>query len=1485
MSTPGTVTDEPVDAVTGEGRPRPPRTVSNLLGVLLPAAIAYVPLLLTQPGQVGADTKTYLYLDPSRLLADAPYLWDSGIGTGSVTHQNIGYLWPMGPFYWVFETIGFPDWVAQRLWLGTVLFGAAMGMRYLLRTLGWRDAAATHGVLVASLAYMCSPYILDYAARISVILLPFAGLPWLLALTIRSLRRGGWWYPAAFALVALTVGGTNATALLMVAPAPILWCLYAVFVEREVSLGQMMSALGRIALLGLVTSLWWIVGLWAQGSYGLPVLRFTETYKTVADSALAPEMFRGLGYWFFYGEDKLGPWIEPSIRYTAHIPLVISYTVPILALLSAVLVRWRHRAFFLMVTAVGVLMSVGSHPWDGSSPLGALFKEFTRTDAGLALRSTPRAVPLVALGIAVLLGSGFTALARRLPRHAVAVSALGVLLVVANMSPLWTGTMIADNLKRDETLPDYWFEAATHVDEQPSTGGTRLLELPGADFASYRWGNTVDPVTPGLIDRPYLARELFLYGTPASAALLVSLDRQLQEGRLDPASIAPTLQLLGVGDVLHRADLQYERYRTARPEPTQQLLEETPGLTLEQTFGDDVLNVAGPEQPMIDETELAAVQHLPDVPALALFAVDDALPITRVKPSANPLLVSGGPEGIVNGAAVGAVDPRQAIFYAATFDDDPAGLDGLLAEGADLLVTDTNRKRATRWGTLQENTGYTERSGEEPRTYDPTDQRLMVFDPSSDSSFTLSQQRGGVTATATAYGNPVTYTPEDRAANAVDNDPDTAWRVGAFSDVTGEELHLTFDEPATTDLIRLAQPTGGLANRSITEVDLIFDGEDRVRATLNPGTAPSEGEVVEFEERTFSDLTIVIAETDAGRRDSYGGLSGVGFTEVSVAEIVMEEVIVVPPNLLEAVGVASIDHRLDIVLTRLRTDPTLSVRNDEEPVLRRAFDLPAGRDFALDTDIRLAANADDGLIDEVLGVPGAISGGITARSSSRLPGSPRHRASAAVDGDPTTYWSSPLARIPESPWIEVTVPDEMTLDHLGISLVTDGRHTVPEELIITNESGESRTIAVAPLDDGTQLDAVSETTAEFEPLAGQVFTITITRTRDVVTPEWFGGGEISLPIGIAEIEIPGHAATPPPTEIDTGCRDDLLSIDGIGVPLRLTGRVNDAVRGGILDAEECEPGIGLATGEHIVRSAPGTQTGFDVDRVALASVAGGAAADLAVPPPHRAIPTVTSVDEGRVTTNVTIEDATEPFWLVLGQSHSPGWEARVESVGSLGEPILIDGYANGWYVDPAVVGSDPVIQVEWTPQRTIWIGLVLSALGLLACLTIILFGWRARNNDMSVGLDGPTLRTSWTAPSAWSATASLLAGAALGAIALLNLPWPGIATLTVAVVGFLAFRYRWSAHLAAVMAAASLLGAGVFIGVSQAIHDHPPGFAWPQEFESVHVLGVLCALFLIVEATRAFAARIRSREGDGRQPVEPYALEVNHALDRPMERH
>ena len=76
-----------------------PRSRWARAGFAAIALLAYVPPLTTHPGRVAADTKTYLYLDPARMLGRAAAMWDPHIGFGTVTHQNIGYLFPMGPWY------------------------------------------------------------------------------------------------------------------------------------------------------------------------------------------------------------------------------------------------------------------------------------------------------------------------------------------------------------------------------------------------------------------------------------------------------------------------------------------------------------------------------------------------------------------------------------------------------------------------------------------------------------------------------------------------------------------------------------------------------------------------------------------------------------------------------------------------------------------------------------------------------------------------------------------------------------------------------------------------------------------------------------------------------------------------------------------------------------------------------------------------------------------------------------------------------------------------------------------------------------------------------------------------------------------------------------------------------------------------------------------------------------------------------------------
>jgi hypothetical protein len=55
---------------------------------------------------------------------------------------------------------------------------------------------------------------------------------------------------------------------------------------------------------------------------------------------------------------------------------------------------------------------------------------------------------------------------------------------------------------------------------------------------------------------------------------------------------------------------------------------------------------------------------------------------------------------------------------------------------------------------------------------------------------------------------------------------------------------------------------------------------------------------------------------------------------------------------------------------------------------------------------------------------------------------------------------------------------------------------------------------------------------------------------------------------------------------------------------------------------------------------------------------------------------------------------------------------------------LINGYANAWKVTPTK--SSFTATMNWAPQRTVWIALAVSTVGLLACLVLGLLGWRRR---------------------------------------------------------------------------------------------------------------------------------------------------------------
>jgi hypothetical protein len=79
-------------------------------------------------------------------------------------------------------------------------------------------------------------------------------------------------------------------------------------------------------------------------------------------------------------------------------------------------------------------------------------------------------------------------------------------------------------------------------------------------------------------------------------------------------------------------------------------------------------------------------------------------------------------------------------------------------------------------------------------------------------------------------------------------------------------------------------------------------------------------------------------------------------------------------------------------------------------------------------------------------------------------------------------------------------------------------------------------------------------------------------------------------------------------------------------------------------------------------------------------------------------------------------EVSEPSWLVLGESYNRGWRAECDGR-SLGAPRVVDGFANGWRVEPGCKD----VSLSFAPQKAVYWGYAIGALACLVLLGLLLF--------------------------------------------------------------------------------------------------------------------------------------------------------------------
>jgi hypothetical protein len=603
--------------------------------------------------------------------------------------------------------------------------------------------------------------------------------------------------------------------------------------------------------------------------------------------------------------------------------------------------------------------------------------------------------------------------------------------------------------------------------------------------------------------------------------------------------------------------------------------------------------------------------------------------------------------------------------------------------------------------------------------------------------------------------------------------------------------------------------------------------------TVDPAQAfAPEGTRVTLDGKPFSSLEVRIPDV---------GYEGpVGIAEVVIPGVQVEEVVRLPRT-PDALGRVTGPIPLAYLLTRLRADSSQAYRQDPELAMHRAVDVPTAMTFALSGTARVHQRATDDVIDHVLGT---TAPGVTVSSTEYLTGDAATRASAAVDGDPATAWTTPFVGVTGHRW-HAHLDNEFRLTELPIDIAVDAEHSLPTKLGITVD-GTTHEFAVPPL----PADAAPGTVTRVmytpdQPLVGHDLSIEILE----VAPRFgadFGGVPRLLPVGLAEIGIAATPLASTPASMPSPCRTDLLTVDGNPVGVRISGDAGPAVAGRLAIATCDGAPIPLAAGRHVIRTAPGLTTGIDLDQLALVSPQFTAAPGA----PDGAGPRVTS--SGR--THATVGRTDDPYWLRLDQSYNRGWKATAHTADGktdLGTAHPIDAFASGWYVDGA--GAVTRVDFTWTPQRAVYLALAVSGLAVLACLALVVF--RRRRRDDTHPAPPELVRHPLRVPAAHLA----LSAAVVVAGTLFGSPAIGAALLVFAVGATFAPRSRALAAVVSVIPLVALFTAVLSVILEQDDHDFPHDQFWPSHFGTPHALvlfGVL-AFALVVWSER------REDLGDG----------------------
>jgi arabinofuranan 3-O-arabinosyltransferase len=1227
---------------------------------------------LTRPGDIIADTKIDLAVNPLGYLERALQVWDPS-QFGQLQDQAYGYFFPVGPFFVLGHLMALPPWIVQRLWISAILCAAFLGVTRLAARLRIGTPASQ---IAAGFAYALSAPALSLLGVLSSEYLPAAMLPWILLPIVRAVQdwpamsRSARVKAAAQSATAVALcSGINAAATLAVLiPAGI----YLLTAPRPTPRWRIM---GYWAPAVFLATSWWIYPLLVLDKYGVSILPYTESAAVTTSSTSLANALRGTENWLSYLIVDGQPWWPVAYKIAnGTLPTLLTGLIAGLGLSGLLGRRMPHRRFLICVLLTGVFIILSGYVSGLGNPLAAHLDHAINGPLS-PFRNVRKFDPLirlpVSLGLAGLLGSA------RFPRPRKAFTVAVAAAISALALPAYTTGITTPGAFPG--FPTYWVSAAAWLNQH--AGNQAILAVPGARFGQYTWGSPMDDVLEALSTGDWASSQLSVIGSVGNARLLETIDQQMSAGD-GSAGLTQLLARMGVKYVLVRNDLDRSDLRGAWPARVHQAIAESPGIALVAQFGKLPVGSTFPNNAVSNfDTPYAPVQ---------VYRVDGAEPVATVQPTADTMRVYGAPESLLTLANQGLLQNRPVLLNS----DSPQ------IHADTTVVTDSLRRRTRNFGEIRDDYSATLTASDPATTFEAADD---FTEPSWQPYLTTAQYHGIANVIASSSEADVDAIPQqsntgDLPFSAIDGNLSTMWESGGLDGPVGQWIQIDFDRSENPGVIQVAFVDNRAIGPQVTHVEVSTAAgqvSDHVQVTgdYQPLRVPRGAS-------KWLQITVTSVlnppTPDIGRQ--------VGIAEISVPGVTASRTIVAPDVELagggdpSAVVLAKAEPQPSgCMLTSLRwvCSPQLIKPTEEQYGFNHTFTLAQ----PLTASLSGSAVLTNPSLIEKYAYPGADQPKVTG--SSTYTGDPEDLPSSAFDGNNATSWiASPFD---SHPTLTISWKKPIRVGSFTIKRPPGASGPLPVQ--VTGSGGQTRTGVVTG----------ASGTLQIAPLRTNTLTFTFTPSS-------------SSPLQVSEVQIPGvpDLGANPNWQFKLPCGlGPFIQVDGKTVPTKVSGTFGDVLEGQPLAFSACSA-VSLAAGRNEVIE-PDTDA-FSVQAAVLEPSAPAAAARLTAPAaataaaagaPASAPPLASAAAPSEPARTVEWTDslrvlrvsASTRSYLEVDQNFNAGWQATIG--GRALQPVQLDGWEQAWLL-PA--GTHGLVTLTYGPQASYSVAL----LGGLAAAVVVM---------------------------------------------------------------------------------------------------------------------------------------------------------------------